>query len=61
MSVVPFKRKRRQPDPQKSQPTDIAARFRHVVDCYQVLALSKPLVAGWLIEWLELFLRKHLE
>lgn len=56
MSVVPFRPARR-----PSTTPDIATRFRRIIDRYQVLALSKPLVALWLIEWLELFLGRNLD
>lgn len=57
MSVVPFIRGRRQVPP----PPTLALRFRRIIDRYQVLALSQPVVALWLVEWLELFIGKHLD
>ena len=62
MSVVPFRRARRQTSrPVACPPCDIATRLRTIIDRYQVLALSKPLVAVWLIEWLELFINRQLD
>ena len=59
MAIVPFRTGRRQAS--QPPPSDLAGRFRNVVDAVQRLALSKPLVAVWLVEWLELFLKRHLE
>ena len=42
-------------------PSGIEHRIRHLIDRMQVLMLTRPLVAVWLLDWLDLFLGKHLE
>lgn len=39
----------------------LQARIRSLIDRYQVLCLQHPAVAAWLIEWVDRFLRTHLD
>jgi len=61
MAVVPFVRTRRSDSGQGKRPLppDLQARLRRLMDRYQVLALTHPLVATWLLEWLERFIGNH--
>lgn len=61
MSVVPFRRRLRRSHPKTATPTSTEDRVRRLLDRFQVLALTKPVVAVWLLEWIEVFIRKHLE
>jgi hypothetical protein len=53
------RRHHRQPTP--PLPPTLQTRLRHLIDRYQVLCLTHPLVAAWLLDWLDTFIGKHLD
>lgn len=52
----PVDRRRRLSAPSPALQT----RIRSFIDRYQVLCLTHPIVARWLIDWVDLFISKHL-
>lgn len=65
-TLVPFRRSRTglmpSPIPSVTSPRTLPpyeAKMRYLIDRLQVLALRKPAVAKWLLEWLDVFLSDH--
>jgi hypothetical protein len=62
MPIVPFRRALSpiSSEPPSATPTN-HERVRHLMDRFQVLVLTRPLVAAWLLDWVERFMHNQLQ